>query len=81
MNLVQYGKSRLGDNWKESLEDSKDGKCFSNLILVITFLSYFAIFVLIIIILLIIIAHNLGQSCVVTNINITTCHHLISDQH
>ena len=41
MNLVQYGKSRLGDNWEESLEDSKDGKCFSNLILVITFLSYF----------------------------------------
>ena len=55
MNLVQYGKSRLGDNWKESLEDSKDGKGFSNLILVITFYLFFAILFLMIIIVLIII--------------------------
>ena len=55
MNLVQYGKSRLGDNWEESLKDSKDGKCFSNLVLVITFYLFFAILFLIIIIVLIII--------------------------
>ena len=54
MNLVQYGKSRLGDNWKQSLEDSKDGKGFSNLILVITFyIIYFSV-------VSIIIAYNLG---------------------
>ena len=31
INLVEDRKSRLGDNWEESLEDSKDGKCLPNL--------------------------------------------------